>query len=166
MWESGILSSGTEKTGQGTEKVVPLPERQPELPEAKAARCHEKIRNQRRDYLHKLSFRLAEDYDAVAVEDLDLKAMSRGLNFGKSVMDNGYGNFLNMLSYKLEERRKVLVKTDRFYPSSKKCSKCGKVKETLALSERIYHCSCGNHMDRDVNAAINIREEGKRLLCA
>lgn len=132
----------------------------------KAARCHEKVRNQRRDYLHKLSFRLAEEYDAVAVEDLDLKAMSRGLNFGKSVMDNGYGNFLNMLSYKLEERGKVLVKTDRFYPSSKKCSKCGKVKETLALSERTYHCSCGNHMDRDVNAAVNIREEGKRLLCA
>ena len=132
----------------------------------KAARCHEKVRNQRRDYLHKLSFRLAEEYDAVAVEDLDLKAMSRGLNFGKSVMDNGYGSFLNMLSYKLEERGKVLVKTDRFYPSSKKCSKCGKVKETLALSERIYHCSCGNHMDRDVNAAVNIREEGKRLLFA
>ena len=132
----------------------------------KVARCHEKVRNQRKDYHHKLSFRLAEEYDAVAVEDLDLKAMSRGMNFGKSVMDNGYGNFLNMLSYKLEQRGKVLVKTDRFYPSSKKCSKCGKVKETLALSERTYHCSCGNHMDRDVNAAINIREEGKRLLCA
>ncbi|HJB96198.1 MAG TPA: transposase, partial [Candidatus Mediterraneibacter intestinigallinarum] len=132
----------------------------------KVARCHEKIRNQRKDYHHKLSFRLAEEYDAVAVEDLDLKAMSRNLNFGKSVMDNGYGNFLNILSYKLEQRGKVLVKTDRFYPSSKKCSKCGKVKETLALSERTYHCSCGNHMDRDVNAAINIREEGKRLLCA
>ena len=132
----------------------------------KVARCHEKVRNQRKDYHHKLSFRLAEEYDAVAVEDLDLKAMIRGLNFGKSVMDNGDGNFLNMLSYKLEQRGKVLVKTDRFYPSSKKCSKCGKVKETLALSERTYHCSCGNHMDRDVNAAINIREEGKRLLCA
>lgn len=132
----------------------------------KVARCHEKVRNQRKDYHHKLSFRLAEEYDAVAVEDLDLKTMSRGLNFGKSVMDNGYGNFLNILSYKLEQRGKVLVKTDRFYPSSKKCSKCGKVKETLALSERTYHCSCGNHMDRDVNAAINIREEGKRLLCA
>ena len=78
----------------------------------KVARCHEKVRNQRKDYRHKLSFRLAEEYDAVAVEDLDLKAMSRGLNFGKSVMDNGYGNFLNMLSYKLEQRRKVLVKTD------------------------------------------------------
>ena len=132
----------------------------------KVARCHEKVRNQRKDYHHKLSFRLAEEYDAVAVENLDLKTMSRGLNFGKSVMDNGYGNFLNILSYKLEQRGKVLVKTDRFYPSSKKCSKCGKVKETLALSERTYHCSCGNHMDRDVNAAINIREEGKRLLCA
>ena len=71
------------------------------------ARRHEKVRNQRKDYLHKLSFRLAEEYDAVAVEDLNLKAMSRSLNFGKSVMDNGYGSFLNMLSYKLEERGKV-----------------------------------------------------------
>ncbi|OUP82908.1 transposase, partial [Lachnoclostridium sp. An169] len=132
----------------------------------KVARRHEKVRNQRKDYLHKLSFRLAEEYDAIAVENLNLKAMSRSLNFGKSVLDNGYGSFLNMLSYKLEERGKVLVKTDRFYPSSKKCSKCGKVKERLELSERTYHCSCGNHMDRDVNAAINIREEGKRLLCA
>ncbi len=132
----------------------------------KVARRHEKIRNQRRDYLHKLSHSIAESYDAVAVEDLDMKAMSRCLNFGKSVMDNGYGMFLEMLSYKLEERGKRLVKVDRFYPSSKKCSQCGEVKKELALSERTYHCSCGNHMDRDVNAAINIREEGKRILCA
>lgn len=70
------------------------------------------------DSHHKLSFRPAEEYDAVAVEDADLKAMSQAQNFGKCVMDNGYGTFLNMLSYKLEQRGKVLVKTDRFYHCS------------------------------------------------
>ena len=81
-------------------------------------------------------------------------------------MDNGYGQFVNMLIYKLEDQGKKLVKVDRYYPSSKTCSKCGKVKETLSLSERIYKCECGNEMDRDVNAAINLREEGRRILCA
>ena len=115
---------------------------------------------------HKLSFCLAEQYDAVAVEDLDMKAMSRGLHLGKGVMDNGYGMFLKMLEYKLEERGKQLIKTDRFFPSSKKCSVCGRVKKELALSERKYCCECGTVMDRDVNAAINIREEGIRILLA
>ncbi|MDY5845552.1 MAG: transposase, partial [Bariatricus sp.] len=84
----------------------------------------------------------------------------------KGVMDNGYGMFRDMLAYKLEDRGKKLIKVDRFYPSSKTCSKCGKIKKELSLSERIYECECGNRMDRDVNAAINIREEGKRILCA
>ena len=132
----------------------------------RVALCHEKVKNQRKDFLHKLSRSLAEKYDAVAVEDLDMKAMSKSLNFGKNVMDNGYGMFLAMLSYKLEDRRGRLVRIDKFFPSSKKCSRCGKVKKVLPLSERTYRCECGNQMDRDVNAAINIREEGKRLLCA
>ena len=132
----------------------------------RVALCHEKVRNQRKDFHHKLSYRLAEAYDAVAVEDLDMKAMSRGLHLGKGVMDNGYGMFRVMLEYKLRERGKQMIRTDRFFPSSKKCSICGKVKEELPLSERIYRCSCGNEMDRDVNAAVNIREEGRRMLCA
>ena len=132
----------------------------------RVALCHEKIRNQRKDFQHKLSRQLAEKYDAVAVEDLNMKAMSQCLHLGKGIMDNGYGQFLNMLNYKLETRGKKLIKVDRFYPSSKTCSQCGKVKEDLQLSERIYKCDCGNRMDRDVNAAINIREEGRRILCA
>lgn len=132
----------------------------------KVALCHEKVRNQRKDYHHKLSRKIADTYDAVAVEDLNMKGMSRCLKLGKGIMDNGYGMFRNMLEYKLKERGKAFVKVDRFYPSSKTCSRCGKVKEHLELSERIYVCDCGNRMDRDINAAINIREEGKRLLCA
>ena len=115
------------------------------------ARRHEKVRNQRRDCLH-------------AVEDIDMKAMSRCLKFGKSVMDDSYGAFRDMLRYKLGEQGKELIKVDRFFPSSKMCSRCGNVKKELRLDERIYRCGCGNCMDRDVNAAVNIREEGRRLL--
>lgn len=132
----------------------------------RVAVCHEKVRNQRGDYQHKLSRKLAECYDAVCVEDLNMKNMSRSLHLGKGVMDNGFGQFREMLHYKLEERGKKLVKINRFYPSSKTCSRCGKVKENLELSERIYVCECGNRMDRDVNAAVNIREERCRMLCA
>ena len=130
----------------------------------RVAKCHAKIRNQRQDFLHKLSRKLVQEYDIVAVEDLDMKGMSQSLHFGKSVMDNGFGAFRTMLSYKLEERGKQLIVVDRFYPSSKRCSVCGKVKKELRLDERIYHCSCGNCMDRDINAAINIREEARRML--
>ena len=72
----------------------------------------------------------------------------------KGVHDNGYGLFLSMLEYKLEERGKYLIKVDRYFASSKICSVCGKKKEKLSLSERIYYCECGHRMDRDVNAAV------------
>ena len=137
-----------------------------ELQKKKVARCHEKIRNQRRDHLHKLSRKIADSYDAVAVEDIDMKAMSQCLHFGKSVQDNGYGLFREMLDYKLAWQGKKMVKVDRFFPSSKKCCKCGRIKKELKLSERVYHCECGNEMDRDCNAAINIREEARRMLTA
>ena len=130
------------------------------------AKCYEKVRDQRKDYLHKLSRKIADRYDAVCVEDLDMKAMSRCLRFGKSVMDDGYGAFRAMLSYKLGEQGKELVKVGRFFPSSKMCSRYGRIKESLRLDERIYRCGCGNCMDRDVNAAVNIREEGRRLLAS
>ena len=106
---------------------------------------------------------LTESFDAVCVEDLNLKGMAGGLHLGKGVHDNGYGLFLSMLEYKLEERGKYLIKVDRYFASSKICSVCGKKKEELSLSDRIYYCECGNRMDRDVNAAVNIMKEGKRI---
>ena len=132
----------------------------------KVAVIHEKVRNQRKDFLHKMSRKLADGYDVIGVEDIDMRAMSRSLHFGKSVTDNGYGMFRNMLSYKLEETGGELVKVDRFFPSSKRCSACGRIKEDLTLSDRIYRCSCGNCIDRDVNAAINIRMETMRLMAS
>ena len=106
---------------------------------------------------------LTESFDAVCVEDLNLKGMAGGLHLGKGVHDNGYGLFLSMLEYKLEERGKYLIKVDRYFASSKICSVCRKKKEELSLSDRIYYCECGNRMDRDVNAAVNIMNEGKRI---
>ena len=114
-----------------------------------------------------MSARIANGYDVVCVEDLDMKAMSAALNFGKSVHDNAWSTFLTFLRYKLEDRGKKLVVIDRYYPSSKRCSNCGAVKNNLSLSERTYRCeACGNEMDRDLNAAVNIRNEGLRMLTA
>ena len=127
---------------------------------------HEKVKNQRKDFLHKLSRCLADEYDIIGVEDIDMRAMSRSLHFGKSVADNGYGMFRTMLLYKLEETGGELVKVDRFFPSSKRCCLCGRIKEDLTLSDRIYRCGCGNCIDRDVNAAINIRLETMRLIAS
>lgn len=106
---------------------------------------------------------LTESFDAVCVEDLNLKGMAGGLHLGKGVHDNGYGLFLSMLEYKLEERGKYLIKVDCYFASSKICSVCGNKKEELSLSDRIYYCECGNRMDRDANAAVNIMNEGKRI---
>lgn len=134
----------------------------------KVARLHERIANQRKDFLHKQSRQIANAYDCVCVEDLDMKAMAQALHFGKSVSDNGWGMFLNYLTYKLTEQGKQLVKIDRFYPSSQLCSVCGyQNAETKNLSVRAWTCpQCGTHHNRDVNAAINIRNEGMRLVFA
>jgi putative transposase len=130
----------------------------------KVARLHEHVANQRKDFLHKQSRLITNAYDVVCVESLNMKAMSQALNFGKSVTDNGWGMFVNMLDYKLKEQGKQLVKIDKWFPSSKTCSCCGAIKTELALSERTYRCECGFVGDRDANAAINIRNEGLRLL--
>jgi putative transposase len=130
----------------------------------KVAKLHEHIANQRSDFLHKQSRQITNAYDCVCIENLNMQAMSQALNFGKSVADNGWGMFTSMLAYKLKEQGKYLVKIDKWFPSSKTCSCCGAVKAELALSERIYHCECGFVSDRDINAAINIKNEGLRML--
>ena len=131
----------------------------------KIAKLHEHIANQRKDFLHKRSRQIANACDAVSIEDLNMKGMSQALNFGKSVSDNGWGAFTRMLDYKLTEQGKQLVKIDKWYPSSKMCFSCGMIRADLPLAEREYRCECGYTCDRDLNAALNIREEGKRLLC-
>ena len=131
----------------------------------KVALIHEKIVHQRKDFLHKQSKQIANAYDAVCIEDLNMQVMSRSLKLGKSVSDNGWGSFVRMLEYKLSDQGKRFIKIDKWYPSSKTCAYCGLVKNELALSERTFRCEgCGVVLDRDYNSAINIRAEGIRLL--
>jgi putative transposase len=131
----------------------------------KVARLFEKVANQRKDFLHKLSNKLAKNYDCVCIEDLNMVAMSQALNFGKSVADNGWGMFTTFLQYKLEELGKKLIKVDRFFASSQICSCCGyQNKDTKNLAIRSWDCpECGTHHDRDINASINIKNEGMRI---
>lgn len=132
----------------------------------RVAKLHEKVANQRKDFLHKLSNQIANDYDVVCIEDLNLKAMSQCLNLGKSIADNSWGMFTTFLGYKLTDRGKALSKIDKWFPSSKMCNECGLLNDSLTLSDREWTCECGAHHDRDWNAAINIKNEGLRILCA
>lgn len=130
----------------------------------KVNKIHRHIANQRLDNLHKLSTEIANQYDVICVESLNMCSMAnKGFGNGKATMDNGYGIFLNMLEYKLADRGKYFVKIDKWFPSSQLCSCCGSRKK-LELSERKYICTCGLEIDRDLNAAINIKNEGLRLL--
>lgn len=130
----------------------------------KVAKVHGKIKDARADFLHKLSRELVNSYNAVIIEDLDVKKMSGTWKLGKSVLDSGWGMFTAMLQYKLEHSGKQLIKIDRFFPSSKTCSFCGLVKDDLKLQDRVFVCSCGASIDRDLNAAINIKRAGLSLL--
>lgn len=127
----------------------------------KVAKVHEKIANQRRDFLHKTSRKIANSYDVICVENLNMKTMAQTMNFGKSVNDIGWGMFVEMLDYKAYELGKFLVKADKLFPSTKQCSSC-KEKREMELSERVYECEhCGLVLDRDLNAALNLEEYGK-----
>lgn len=127
----------------------------------RVALISEQISNRRKDWLNKLSCQIAKDNDIICLEDLNMKGMSQTLNFGKSVGDNGWGLFVNMLSYKA----KRVIKVDKWYPSSKTCSHCGTNNVSLTLKERTWTCPiCGALIDRDYNASQNILAEGLRLL--
>ena len=132
----------------------------------KVNRIHRHIANQRLDNLHKLSTEIANQYDVVCVETLDMKAMSnKGFGNGKATMDNEYGMFLEMLGYKLSDRNKYLIKVDKWYPSSQICHCCGALHpEMKDISNRTMKCECGLTISRDQNAAINILHEGLRIL--
>lgn len=130
----------------------------------KVGRVHQSIKNARKDFLHKLSTNLVNKYNAIAIEDLNMKDMSRALKFGKSVSDNGWGMFTTMLEYKAKLQGKQVAKIDKWFPSSKTCSSCGAIKSNLKLSDREYNCDCGFSIDRDLNASINIKTVGQTML--
>ena len=129
----------------------------------KLRELQEHVANQRKDFAHKQSRKIANSYDAACVEDLDLSALSRTLNLGKSTLDNGFGMFRTFLAYKLQEQGKSLIKIDKWFPSSKTCHECGYVKKDLTLNDRIWVCPCcGAIVHRDANAGKNIKTEGIR----
>ena len=133
----------------------------------KVARLQEKITSCRNDKLHKISVDLIRRYDVVCCEDLNVKGMVKNHHLAKAVSDASWGTFVTMLEYKAKWYGKELVKIGRFYPSSKTCHHCGHVKEDLSLADRYYTCpNCGELIDRDLNAAKNILDEGLRNISA
>lgn len=127
----------------------------------RVARLHERIAFQREDYLHKVSSWIAANYENVFVENLNVKGMEKNHRLAKSVSDCSWSRFVSMLSYKCDN----LVKVGRYFASSQTCSVCGYKNEAVkSLRVREWDCpQCGNHHDRDLNAAVNIEREGLSL---
>ncbi len=130
----------------------------------KTARIYEKITNSRMDNLHKVSHKLVNDYDIIALEDLNVKGMVKNHKLSKHISDASWGTFVRLLEYKASWNDKQIVKINRFYPSSKTCSECGWINQNLNLSDREWICHNGHILDRDLNAAQNILKEGLHIL--
>jgi putative transposase len=124
------------------------------------ARAHARVADTRRDWQHKLSTAIIRDNQAVYVEDLCVTGLGR-TRLAKSVHDAGWASFTNMLEYKAARYGRTFAKVDRFFPSTRRCSDCGRITEKMALNVRAWHCLCGAAHDRDVNAAVNILAAGQ-----
>lgn len=130
----------------------------------KVRKIHNKIRDIRKDFLHKTSNSIAKNYDGIFVEDLNIKGMMKNHCLAKSIGDVSWSEFNRQLEYKCKWNFKYYLKIDRFFPSSKTCSNCGYVQE-MPLSKRIFDCpNCGISIDRDLNASLNIRNIGINTL--
>ena len=131
----------------------------------KVAKLHEKIANQRKHYIHNITMQIIRDYDVICIETLNVKGMAKNKKLSKSIFDVAWGEIIRQLEYKAKWYGKTLIKIDRWFPSSQTCSCCGHVDGKKELSVREWTCSeCGTHHDRDINASINILNEGLRIL--
>ena len=129
-----------------------------ELLRIKIAKLYRSITNQRNDMLHKLSTYLINSYDNICLEDLNVKGMMKNHNLAKSIQSVSWSTFVNMLNYKSERNGNNIIFIGRYEPSSKLCHNCGYINKDLTLRDREWVCPvCGEHLDRDINAAINIR---------
>ncbi|NEP79601.1 MAG: IS200/IS605 family element transposase accessory protein TnpB [Okeania sp. SIO3B3] len=133
----------------------------------KIAQLHSKIANIRKDTLHKLTTYLAKSHSQIVIEDLNVSGMMANHKLAKAVGDMGFYEFRRQLEYKCELYGSELIIVDRWFPSSKTCSRCGTVKESLLLSERVFHCEhCNFSCDRDLNAALNLAMAGSSSVTA
>ena len=131
----------------------------------KLAKLHEKIKNQRKDFQHKISRRIVNENQVIVSEDLNVKGMLKNHKLAKSIQDASFSSFCNMIAYKANEQHRQYIKIGTFYPSSKLCHCCGFKYKGLKLDERFWTCpECGTYLDRDENAAINILNEGLNIL--
>jgi putative transposase len=126
----------------------------------KVARAHARVADTRRDWQHKLSTTLIRDNQAVYVEDLCVVGLGR-TRLAKSVHDAGWASFTGMLEYKAARYGRTFARVDRFFPSTRMCSDCGRVNDKTALNVRAWDCPCGSHHDRDLNAAKNVKAAGQ-----
>lgn len=122
----------------------------------KVARIHMKISNIRKDATQKVTSYVTNNYLHIAIEDLQVSGMIKNHNLARAISDIGFGEIRRQLEYKAKIRGNVIYIADRFFPSSKTCSNCKEVRQDLSLKDRIFKCRCGNEMDRDLNAAINL----------
>ena len=124
----------------------------------KVALLHEKVANQRKDFLHKVSTKLIRENQSIAIENLNVKGMMQNHKLAGAISDCGWGTFVEMLEYKAAWYGKNVLKIGRFEPSSKCCSVCGNINKELTLADREWTCKgCGTLLNRDVNAAVNIK---------
>src|SRR5205807_6725321 len=131
---------------------------------ATVARLHQRIANQRAHFVHDLTTKLIKNHQAVCIEDLNVKGLAR-TKLAKSFYDVALGLIRRQLQYKGQWYGVHVIVVDRFYPSTQRCHVCGFKNAALTLSDRTWHCPiCGTVHDRDLNAALNIRDEGLRLL--
>jgi putative transposase len=128
------------------------------------AKLHFRIAKQRQAVLHELSDYLTKTFDIITIEDLNVKGMVKNRKLSRAISDAGFGYLRQMIEYKAKLRNCVVVVAKRFFPSSKTCSCCGKIKENLTLAERIFNCECGFSTDRDLNAALNLNQYGQDTL--
>lgn len=131
----------------------------------KVAKIYEKVKNQRKDFQHKISSRIVIENQNIYSENLRISNMLKNHKLAKSIQDAAFGSFCNMISYKSLMYKRNYIKIDTFFPSSKLCHCCGFKYNGLSLDERYWICpECGTYLDRDVNAALNVLKEGQRIL--
>lgn len=148
------LYSKKTKDGKNREKI-----------RLKLAIAHEKLCNKRKDNLHKLTTKLIKENDVICIENLNVKGMAKNHHLAKAIQDASFGTLVSMLKYKAMWHNRQIIEIGRFYPSSKLCHCCGHRMNYMGLEIREWTCpNCGEHHDRDINAAINIMNEGLKFL--